>query len=827
MEFTAPFGRWLKQRRKQLDLTQGDLARRVTYSPETVRKIEADARRPSREMAERLAEALEIPDAQVRAFVAFATGAEAHHRPSNLPAPATPLIGRNKDVTLARRLLRGKGTRLLTFIGPPGVGKTQLALHVAHQMRDDFADGAWFVPLAPVNDPQLVASAIVQALELPNPSGHAPLTLLKAHLRDKELLLALDNFEQLLNDSSKEDFRPERESKDEGSDAGSIVSDLLAVSPSLRIVTTSRTALRLSGEHLFEVQPLAESDAMQLFVQRTRAIKPDFAVSDGNARVIAEICRRLDGLPLAIELAAVRLRLFSPKVLLIQLNSANSAALDVLSEGPRDLPTRQRTLRTTVAWSYRLLTPEQQRLLRFLSVFARGCAREAAQSVAGHPPLIDTDLQALIDSSLVQHRDDPDGETRFSLLEMIREYAAEQLAACGEVEIARHRHAAYFLEFVKSKAPRVFQEAGSPIHSEDGMTDGVKWLTQLERERNNLTAALAWSLDNTQEDKHDPDIGAQLALWLYWPWSMFGPWSEATYWLERALAQLQPSTPLQLRAGLLMSLARFLGAVSDPARAEQAAQEALALHTAFDDPQSAAMTLKILADVQLERNRLKEARLSSEQQLAIGRAIGDGWHVEVALFYLAEIALCQKDFARVAQLCEECLRMTPDNGAVANLQGTLACYQGSYDRAEALCQQALADFEEGRWSHAVATALHSLGDIAFFRGDSAQTRSRFVESLRLFSENGNKQRAAWCLSGLAAVAATEGQASRAVTLWSAAEAIRASIGHMRPALRNDEYRECVEAVREQLDEKALSVTIAAGQAMSFDQAVEYALAMDD
>jgi predicted ATPase len=311
----------------------------------------------------------------------------------NLPAPPTSLIGREQDVAAALKLLRQNDVRAVTLIGPPGVGKTRLALQVALDSREGFADGAWFVALAPVSDPNLVAAAIVQALDLPD-MGAPPLAVLKDHLRDKRSLLVLDNFEQIL-------------------EAAPIAAEILAAAPDVKVLVTSRAALHISGEHTFEVPPLDEPSAVELFVRRAQAIKPGLVLNDANRQAIADICKRLDGLPLAIELAAARIKLFAPGVLLARLSSR----LGFLTFGSSDLPPKQRTLRGAIDWSYTLLTPEEQTLFRRLGAFAGGCTLEAAERVAGeglNTTIVDL-MQSLADQSLVRV-EMQDGEPRFSLL---------------------------------------------------------------------------------------------------------------------------------------------------------------------------------------------------------------------------------------------------------------------------------------------------------------------------------------------------------------------------------------------------------------------------
>jgi predicted ATPase/transcriptional regulator with XRE-family HTH domain len=824
------FGELLRYLRRRMQMTQQELGTALGYSTAMVARLESGERLPDPalvktayvealglehepELAARLVELA----AAARGHAPSASPAVAERKPfgaPNLPTPLTSFFGRERDIATAVQLLRRADVRLVTLLGPPGVGKTRLAIEVARQASEDFADGVCFVPLAPLSDPAQVPAAVAQALGV-GAAQADPLVGVKLHLRDKHLLLALDNFEHLL-------------------EAAPLVAEVLAAAPRVKVLTTSRVELRLSAEHVCEVPPLDEPAAVELFAARAAAVRPGFALTPESRGTVAALCRRLDRLPLALELAAARLRLFSPRALLARLASdvPTRPALDVLAEGPRDLPARQRTLRATVEWSYNLLTPGQQRLLRHLSVFAGGCGLVAARAVAGAPPAFNADLPALLDSSLVQHADGPDGEPRLNLLEMIREYAAEQLAACGEADAAHSRHAAYFADLAST--PSRLWQADSPLPpggSTGTATEGQMtwWMDSLATERDNLRAALAWCLGDGRgaagTPPHDGEAGIQLAGWLFGYWYMRGPWSEATHWLERALGVLATPEPSLTRARLLIAHARFAGAAGDPARAVAEAQEATAIYRATGEQRELDVTFArwVLEDAQLERNNLSEAQRIGEEWLAAGRDLNDPDVIAGAAGYLGDIALCRGDLPRARDWLDESLRFAPGWPNILNFQGTLACCEGDYDRARALCEEALAGMRAERWTHGIATVLHSLGDIALFSGDVGQAQDRFAEGLRMFGENGNKQRAVWCLGGLAALEATAGDAARAVTLWAAVEAIHAAIGSPRPALRVEDYRQRVEAARTKIDERAWANAAATGRAMNFEQAVTYAL----
>jgi predicted ATPase/class 3 adenylate cyclase len=414
----------------------------------------------------------------------------------NLPAQPTPLIGREREAAEARERLRRPEVRLLTLAGPGGTGKTRLALQVAVDVLEDFADGVFFVPLAPISDPTLVASTVAQTLGVQETGSRPLLERLKEFLQDKAVLLVLDNFEQVIA-------------------AVPVVTALHAACPRLKSLVTSREVLRLQGEHEFPVPPLAVPDlrhlpaserlsqyaAAALFIQQASAVKPDFMVTNDNAPAVAEICVRLEGLPLAIELAAARSKLLSPQALLARLGSR----LELLRGGARDLPARHQTLRGAIAWSYDLLSPDEQALFRRMAVFVGGCTLEAAEAVcrAAGPPELDVleGMTSLVDKSLLRQEEEANREPRFQMLETIREYGLECLTTSGELESARRAHATDYLALAEEAEPEL-----------TGPQQGV-WLHRLETEHDNLRAALQWS-----QARQDAETGLRLggALWRFW-----------------------------------------------------------------------------------------------------------------------------------------------------------------------------------------------------------------------------------------------------------------------------------------------------------------------
>lgn len=451
MTVKLSFGQWLKQRRKALDLTQEGLAQQIGCAKVTLRKIETGERRPSRQIAELLAKYLQISVDKHAAFIQFARdeagestpfGDTRFHSPTNLLPQPTLLIGRDEDVVAIRKRLLQPESRLLTLVGPPGIDKTRLALQVAAQVLDNFAEGVFFVALASISDFNLVPTMIANTLDIPDIGPRTPLERLKVFLSNKQMLLLLDNFEQILP-------------------AAPAIADLLAACPWIKLLVTSRAPLRIRQERQLPVAPLAlphlaalpdvetlsGNAAVTLFLERAQAVKPDFSLTAENAPTIAAICTRLDGLPLAIELISARIKLLPPTALLERL----SGRLLLQSDGLRDLEPRHRTLNNAIDWSYQLLSTEEQTLFRRLGVFVGGWTLEAAEAICldrlNLNPL--DGLASLLDKNLIKQETGFDGEPRFTMLETIREYALQQLIASGELDPLCQRHLAYFVKLAE------------------------------------------------------------------------------------------------------------------------------------------------------------------------------------------------------------------------------------------------------------------------------------------------------------------------------------------------------------------------------------------
>jgi predicted ATPase/DNA-binding XRE family transcriptional regulator len=833
MEQEHSFGQQVKQRRKALDLTQEALASGVGCSIETIRKVERDVLRPSRQIAERLAEQLAVAPADRPAFVslarAIAPPAEApatSDGPSALPLarrPLTPLVGRDALLGELRALIAG-GTRLLTLTGPPGVGKTRLSLQLAAELGPSLADGACFVPLVSLADPGGVADAVLGALGAAR-SGRRPAgDELAEALRKRELLLVLDNFEHLIA-------------------AAPLVAALLQAAPRLRVLATSRVPLRLAGEREHAVPPLplpwapaaeappqalddariaglvptfaeiAESPAVTLFVQRAQAARADFALSEANALTVATICARLDGLPLAIELAAPRIKLFTPQALLHRLDHR----LALLADGARDLPLHQRTLRAAIDWSYHLLDARQQELLAALSVFAGGCSLEAAEAVcAAEPeaspwPLLDA-LGSLIDHSLVQQEEGADGEPRFSLLEAIREYGDERLAASGAREATRERHARFFLARV---------EAGDPLR---GGADQALRHDWLEREHNNLRSALASCL----RGEASAELGLRLGWGLHRFWEARGHVGEGRAWLDALLA-LPESRDAGEAYGLALDAAGFLAWVGgDAAGAER--RFALSAEAGRSQGHSAGSAHAVYALGYAAAQAGAHARASRllHEALEVAQALGSQPVVGSALTQLAASAAAQGDASR-AQHCYgraldvwRALGNRQGGAMVLGQLGAAAWREGDAGRAEALYADALATWTELGNGWGVAHTLHALAWLALLWGAPDRVAVYLAEALERFATYEHRQGILACIRLAALLAVEAGALREGARIAAAAQALGPAAG-----LDVDDPARCERAAataRARLEPAEHAAAWGEGAALGLGEATALALA---
>jgi predicted ATPase/class 3 adenylate cyclase len=732
---------------------------------------------------------------------------------NNLPLQPTPLVGREKEVSDVCDLLQRDETRLLTLTGPGGTGKTRLALQAAADLLDDFSDGAFFTPLATVTEAELFLSAIAEALGV-REIGEQPLgETLKDYLREKRLLLVPDNFEQVLG-------------------AAPALTELLAVAPGLKVLATSRAPLGLYGEHEYPVPPLTLPDlkrppplerltqyeAVGLFVERARAVKPDFKVTNESAPAVAEICVRLDGLPLAIELAAARIKMLPPKAMLQRLTSR----LKLLTGGARDLPERQRTLRGAIEWSHALLDEGEQLLFARLAVFSGGRTLEAIEAICdaeGDLP-VDTfeGISSLVDKSLLRQEEGPNEEPRFVMLETIHEFAREKLGQSEEGEEIKRVHAQYFLTL----AEEAYLELKGP--------DQLEWLERLEAEHDNMRAALSWA-----SVRKEGEVSLRLGGALSWFWLMRGYHSEGRRWLEEALAIERRGSP-ESRAMALAGAGALAEEQGDLDRAKEACQEGLKLlanEEAKEGSESKLWLLDRFGWVALRREEYGQATELFEESLALSQQMSDTWWLATSLSNLASVSGLRGDSEKATELYEESMDLIREQGDKQNLAYCLnnlamvVCSQGNLGRAAQLTEDSVALHRELGTRGGVSMGLCNLGWMALLQDDLGRAAELYRESLSLSWDTGLNLIVQSALEGFACVTGAEGEAERAVRLWGAAQALHETKGIPRDTDFLAEADARISAVRSGMGEQAWEEAWRKGRAMTLDEAVSYALAGEE
>lgn len=789
----------------------------------------------------------------------------------NFPFLPTPLVGRELERETLSQLLRHPGVRLLTLTGPGGIGKTRLALQAGLDVAADFADGAAFVSLAPLSDPELVIPTIAHTLALRG-ADQPPLQRLIEHLHERQHLLLLDNFEQVI-------------------DAGPALVDLLAACPTLKIIVTSREVLRLSGEHEFAVPPLTLPDlerltragrqptealahyaAVALFIARIQTHRARFQPTNADLAAIAQICIRLDGLPLAIELAAARIRHLSPQGLLQRLQPADQAAsLHLLTGGPRDLPARQRTLRHAIQWSYDLLEPAEQRLFRWLSVFVEGFTLTAAETVISHqaagrpaaPSESDNQLLAsifagiasLIDKSLLKQSGDS-AEPRYMMLVTMREFGREQLAQHGEAPAAEQAHAGYYLELAET--------AGANLRG----PDQAAWIQRLEQEQHNLAATLRWAIHHGEAELV---LRLGQPLWSFWMFN--GHFVEMRYWLKNArqiaeadlppdpadlatlpdsqLNTLSPSLPQRAQAlytagmiayspgdfdlaielfskslalfrrlaepkgiaDALLGLGRSRYAQADLVAAKQLLAESLRLYQQAHDPKGIADTLYVLGRVAWSRGDYLTAQSSHEAALARQISLGNQWDMAMSHYALSLVALFQGDLPGARRRIEAALALFQTMGSQLGVtivevwRGWIMAYEGDLAAARETLSHCLAFGKKADGARTIIFCLVGLGDIAWQEGHLEAARTYYEEGL---TTGGDRQFVAFSLEGLGLVAAAQHNFRESARCFGAAEALRQAKAMPLPPFKQVGYERQLEQVRRQLEPTAFSAAWAEG-----------------
>ncbi len=702
---------------------------------------------------------------------------EEEQRPShhNMPLELSSFVGRQREIAeVEERLLADN--RLLTLTGPGGCGKTRLALKVASEVAERFEDGAWLVELASLSDPDLVAQAVASALKVREQPGRPLAETLVDALRPRQMLLVLDNCEHLIDACAR------------------FAEAMLSSCPGLRILATSREILGIAGEtnwavpslsvpdageDLYAIENLMRYEALRLFVERARSRLPDFELNEETAGAVVEVCRRLEGMPLAIELAAGRVGVLSVE----QISGRLKDSLGVLAGGNRTAPSRQRTLRGTLQWSYELLGGLEQELFVHLSVFRGGWTLEAAEAVAAEPrrgipeeDVLDL-LGGLVEKSLVvTEAGQPEREPRYRMLEAVRQYAREKLEEGGGAGEVRRRHATWFLTLAEEAEPHLKGR------------QQVAWLERLEQEHDNLRAAMRWLLE---EGEVETAVRFAWALWFFW--YLRGHQSEGRSYAGEILEKDSSLPGGGMRAkALCVRGTMSYGLPESIEQTKRLFEESVALFRRAGDKSGLAIALSGVSATTLQEGDTEHATALLEEALELYREVGDKWGVSSILSHLGFIPLSQDDHARAVRYFEEALAISREIGD--RLIGSIALYN-------------LA-LEESR-----------------VQGDRERAAELYVEGLKLAVEMGNKANAAYCLEGLAGLIAEGGEPERAARLFGASEAMLEAVGAPRyvHAQNRALYERSVEALRSRLTEEAFAVVWSEGRAMALEQAIEYVL----
>jgi predicted ATPase/DNA-binding XRE family transcriptional regulator len=817
-----PFGRLLRWYREAAGLSQSELAERANVTANAIGMLErGERRRPQPYTLRQLARALNLSPAEHERLLASASTAPTLRHPvdepsehlqrpadlagtiSALPAPVTRFIGRRREIAEVRRLLAS--SRLVTLTGVGGTGKTRLAIEVARISRDAFPGGIRFVNLAPIDDPALAVLAIERGLGAEQVPGGSSLERLVGQIGDQHLLLVLDNFEQVL-------------------EAAPVIGPLLVRLPNLHVLATSRVVLHLYGEHEYRVPPLElagtrdperveQVDAIQLFVESARLARHDFPTDGPTLAVVAQICAQLDGLPLAIELAAARTRFFSPEELLDRLTNR----LEPLTGGGRDLPERQQTLRRAFDWSYDLLTPELRALFIRLGVFGGSVSPADVAAVASPRWTVEEvldGLKTLFECGLLERVVDQHGTLRFALLQTVRAYACERLAETGELAGLQRRHAERYLALAEDAAPSLTGP------------EQAHWLSRLDLEHDNFWVALQWAFERSEGTTL---LRFAAALWRYWDlsWHL----DEGRNWLERALAAVEPEAreAVEPRLHALFGLARIAFNQGDGQTARARLLEGLDLARGAASPYWISSMLSQLGLLAYGRGDYAEARSDQEEALALRRELGNPWHIATSLLLLGRVAFVVGDYEVARRSYEEVVVLMHQIGESLELStalpelGRVYVEMGESEEARACYDECVALYQHRSTSEFRPHAVARLGALAWLLGEYEPALNYYQAALERFRDAGNAQWMAVCLEGISVALVALGRPRSAVRLRAAVEAVRRAGGGATVPLDPPLPEHALETARTELGDALFAGSWAAGQALTPEQAVDEAL----